>query len=67
MKRAYATFVAGEKDVVVETRGLSCRPCSIHGGDRCPIKTFECMDRITTERVYQKVQALLSFADGGRA
>lgn len=50
----------GERDVVVETRGLSCRPCSIHGGDRCPIKTFDCMDRITTERVYQKAQALLT-------
>ena len=28
---------------VVERRDLSCRPCGIHGGDRCPIGTHECM------------------------
>ena len=57
----------GDRDIVVETRGLSCRPCSIHGGDRCPIKTFECMDRITSERVYQKIQALLGASEGRKA
>jgi heptosyltransferase-2 len=54
----------GERDVTIETRGLSCRPCSIHGGDECPIETFECMDRITTDRVYQKAQALLAEGPG---
>jgi heptosyltransferase-2 len=49
----------GEKNQVVETRGLSCRPCSIHGGERCPIKTFECMDRITVERVLARVHKVL--------
>lgn len=36
---------------VIETEGLKCRPCSIHGGNRCPIKTFECMRNITPERI----------------
>lgn len=56
---AFGFGPVGERDVVIETRGLSCRPCSIHGGEHCPIKTFECMDRITTERVFQKLQAVL--------
>jgi len=45
----------GEKDIVVQTEGLSCRPCSIHGGDKCPIGTFDCMVRISAEMVFEKV------------
>jgi heptosyltransferase-2 len=41
--------------VVVETYGLKCRPCAIHGGDVCPIKTFDCMKMITAETVFEKV------------
>jgi heptosyltransferase-2 len=42
----------GENDVVVETKGLECRPCSIHGGEKCPITTFVCMRDISAEAVY---------------
>lgn len=45
----------GPHDSVVETKGLSCRPCSIHGGDRCPIGTFECMQRIAPADVLARV------------
>jgi len=49
----------GKYDVVLETKGLSCRPCSIHGGDRCPISTFDCMVRISAEQVYARVHEVL--------
>ncbi len=49
----------GRRDVVVEMKGLKCRPCSIHGGDVCPIKTFECMLSITPEIVVSKVKSIL--------
>jgi heptosyltransferase-2 len=45
----------GPGDIVVETEGLFCRPCGIHGGNSCPIKTFECMERILPERVFREV------------
>lgn len=41
--------------VVIETLGLNCRPCAIHGGKQCPVGTFDCMKRITHEMVYEKV------------
>ncbi|MDP2209670.1 MAG: lipopolysaccharide heptosyltransferase II [Bacteroidota bacterium] len=41
--------------VVVETVGLKCRPCAIHGGNKCPVGTFDCMKRITHEIVFEKV------------
>ena len=49
----------GKNDVVVGTQGLSCRPCSIHGGDLCPIETFVCMKELKPELVYTKVKAVL--------
>ncbi len=42
----------GPLDRVIETAGLSCRPCSIHGGQRCPIETFDCMKRIIPHTVH---------------
>ncbi len=45
----------GEKDVVVQIERLPCRPCSIHGGDTCPIGTFDCMVKISAEMVFEKI------------
>jgi len=45
----------GAEDVVIETDGLACRPCGIHGGDRCPIGTFDCMVQIGPRRVLDAV------------
>ncbi|HLF19540.1 MAG TPA: glycosyltransferase family 9 protein, partial [Bacteroidota bacterium] len=50
----------GDHDVIVETLGLPCRPCSIHGGEKCPISTFVCMNDITSERVYDEAMKILS-------
>lgn len=49
----------GSHDAVIEVKGLSCRPCSVHGGDRCPITTFICMKQITVEQVYQRITHIL--------
>jgi lipopolysaccharide heptosyltransferase II len=40
-----------KRSKVVQVTGLGCRPCTIHGGNRCPIGTFECMRRIQPEEV----------------
>ena len=50
----------GARDVVVETDGLDCRPCSIHGGEVCPIGTFDCMARISAERVMNSLKPVLT-------
>lgn len=49
----------GERDVVIETKGLRCRPCGIHGGKTCPTGTFDCMKRIDTKTVYDAVVKFL--------
>ncbi|MDW7996408.1 MAG: glycosyltransferase family 9 protein, partial [Bacteroidota bacterium] len=39
-------------------RQLPCRPCSVHGGRRCPIGTHECMESISPLEVMQQVLEL---------
>jgi heptosyltransferase-2 len=48
----------GPHDRIVETSGLLCRPCAIHGGKKCPVKTHDCMKKISPERVLNEVLAI---------
>ena len=56
---SFGFFPYGARDVIVETLGLTCRPCSIHGGHVCPIRTFVCMKNIDANRVLGIVRAQL--------
>ena len=49
----------GPSDRTLGLDSLSCRPCAIHGGPRCPIGTFECMWGITPTQVYHSIQEIL--------
>ncbi len=51
----FGFFPYGENDVVFEIKGLKCRPCSTHGGKKCPIKTYECFERIEEEKIYREI------------
>ncbi len=48
------------KAVVVENKGLYCRPCSSHGPQRCPEKHFYCMRKIEAAVVWQAAGRLLA-------
>ena len=45
--------------VVVEKTDLPCRPCSRHGGNRCPIKTEACMKSVMCSDVLSGVDTLI--------
>jgi ADP-heptose:LPS heptosyltransferase len=45
-----------ERSTIVEVKGLSCRPCSKLGYDRCPKKHFRCMEEIEAEEVIKTVR-----------
>lgn len=55
----FGFYPIGKDDIVMQTLGLKCRPCSIHGGDKCPIKTFDCMLNIKAKDIYEKVISML--------
>lgn len=44
---------------IMEVKGLSCRPCSKIGYDKCPKKHFKCMELIAPGSVYEKVKERL--------
>ncbi|MBI3292152.1 MAG: glycosyltransferase family 9 protein, partial [Elusimicrobia bacterium] len=48
----------GETHQVIE-RELPCRPCSLHGGPRCPEGHFQCMRGISTDEVLDAARAML--------
>lgn len=49
-----------ERAVVVEKKGLFCRPCGRHGGPSCPRATEDCMRLITVDEVLTGVNRLLT-------
>lgn len=45
----------GEGARLIQHAGLACRPCGIHGANRCPTGTHACMRAITPEQVLHGV------------
>jgi len=43
------------KSKIIEVQGLSCRPCSKIGYDRCPKGHFKCMNLIDDEEIIERV------------
>jgi heptosyltransferase-2 len=52
--RELGFFPWSRNSTVIENKGLACRPCGLHGGNRCPKKHFKCMLEITPQRVYEE-------------
>jgi ADP-heptose:LPS heptosyltransferase len=44
-----------ERSHIVEVMGLSCRPCSKIGFNKCPRKHFRCMEDISEEEIVEKL------------
>lgn len=52
-------FPWSKNSVIFETEGLPCRPCSLHGGDKCPQKYFKCMLDIKPEIVLNEILKII--------
>lgn len=55
---AFGFSPRGERHQVLEVPGLACRPCSLHGGERCPRGHFRCMKDLPTDRVTEALAGL---------
>jgi heptosyltransferase-2 len=51
---------------IIENEGLYCRPCGLHGGEKCPEGHFRCMLEIKPEFVFEKVKSKLEEIDSNR-
>jgi heptosyltransferase-2 len=43
---------------IVEINNLTCRPCSHIGRSKCPLKHFDCMNKITSGMVIEAIEKL---------
>lgn len=57
--RELGFYPVGEKSIVIENEGLTCRPCSHVGKKSCPKKHFKCMLEIQPERVLNQLVPLI--------
>ncbi len=48
-----------EKSLSLGLDNLKCRPCEIHGGEKCSIGTHECMENLLPETVFDAIVSLL--------
>ncbi len=55
---AFGFHPRGPRDKVL-SMDLPCKPCSVHGTDRCPLGTHACMTGITETDVSKALHALL--------
>ncbi|RMF60266.1 MAG: lipopolysaccharide heptosyltransferase II [Calditrichaeota bacterium] len=60
----FGFYPYGALDQVVELDGLKCRPCGVHGGNKCPINTFECMINLKPDMVFSRVSKVLNLLQG---
>ncbi len=49
----------GEDHQIVQ-KDLDCRPCAIHGGNKCPKGHFRCMKDVTPEQVVQVLEQYIA-------
>ncbi|MES2801046.1 MAG: glycosyltransferase family 9 protein [Bdellovibrionota bacterium] len=48
-----------DHSVVVENRDLPCRPCGLHGHNKCPLGHHKCMKDLTADQVFHSAKEIL--------
>ena len=59
---AFGFVPFGNEYAIIESGSLWCRPCTPHGGHRCPIGTHVCMREISVNLVFDTVTKFLRLA-----
>lgn len=48
------------KSKFVSYDDLKCKPCGIHGYNKCPIKTFDCGEKLNPKIIFQTLEGMLN-------
>lgn len=48
------------KSSYISYNDLTCKPCGIHGYNKCPIKTFDCAYKLKPDIVISKIEEMLN-------
>jgi heptosyltransferase-2 len=55
----FGFYPYNQKSSSISFDDLKCKPCGIHGHDRCPIDTFECAMKLLPDQVILKLEEML--------
>lgn len=61
--KEFGFYPKGRRSRLVETDGLPCRPCGLHGTKTCPEGHFLCMRLVTVEQVLAACSEVLAMED----
>jgi len=53
-------FAPMNQKAMILSADLKCQPCSLHGGNKCPLEHFNCMRFITAEQIKTLLKPILS-------
>jgi len=57
---AFGFFPYNKKSITVSYDDLDCKPCGIHGHNKCPINTFDCGNKLLPEKIIDKIEEIIS-------
>lgn len=53
-------FQPVDEKVIILEKEMDCRPCSLHGSDKCRYKDRACLQRIEVDEVFDELKRILS-------
>lgn len=56
---AFGFYPLTSKSVIIENNSLTCRPCTNHGRESCPVKHYKCMEDIDAKKILDGVEKLI--------
>ena len=56
----FGFYPYNKKSSYISFNDLSCKPCGIHGYEKCPISTFDCGYKLDPQNVISKMEELIS-------
>jgi len=56
----YGFYPYNKKSSYISYDNLSCKPCGIHGHNKCPINTFDCGNLLKPDKVISKIKEMLN-------
>ncbi len=55
---AFGFYPLTSRNVIIENNSLTCRPCTNHGRETCPLKHFKCLVDIDVKKILEGVEKL---------
>jgi heptosyltransferase-2 len=56
----FGFYPYNDKSQYLSYNDLECKPCGIHGHNKCPVKTFDCGEKLIPKNVITKLEEMLN-------